>query len=95
VCAASVGPPGREWAERNGGWILVHNDCDAVVLRLARVMVMVMGCEAEAGCPWHPRPECAGSFECAGGWCRVCAASVGPPEEVGREMENVEFTNGK
>jgi len=79
--------------------VLVHGDCDAVGLRLVTVivieMVIVMGCNAGAGCPRHPRPECAGSFECAGGWCRGCAASVGLPEEVGREMENGKFTNGK
>jgi len=67
--ADGVGGARRAWGRpaENGlremvGWILVHNDCDAVGLRLARVMVMVIGCDAGAGCPRHPRPECAGSF---------------------------------
>jgi len=69
--ADGVGGARRAWGrpEESGmkevvGWILVHGDCDAVGLRLVRVkvMVMVMGCDAGAGCPRHPRPECAGSF---------------------------------
>jgi len=56
---------------------------------------LVMGCDAGAGCPRHPRPECAGSFECAGGWCWVCAESVWPPERSNGEVASPQVANGK
>ena len=65
------------------------------VVVMVMVMVMVMGYDAGTGCPRHPRLECAGSFQSAGGWCRVCEAGGGPPGRSNGEIANPQVANGK